>query len=218
MYFGLDGKGVSNLVLTQFKEKRYLMEKDTNDEFIELAKGRKCWILGVLACTCNGPNIGRQAISDRASQYMLAKFLDLVAHDEFECVSRGESSALRFLGEEEQRLRGDCLHFYANADGIDGEGCFIVDTETAGEGLTELDGAKGGGEGEEVGGVCEVAEGLGVAWKGRRALEGEDGGGGVCGEMGRGGEEGVPGGRDFGTLADNKQAVFVRRRDIQKDG
>jgi hypothetical protein len=192
--------------------------RDTNDEFIKFAKGGKIWIVGVLSCACNVPDIRGKTISDGTRQYMLTEFLDLVVDDNFERVSGGESSALRFLGEEKQSFRSDGLHFYANADGIDGEGRFIVDAETAGKGLAELDGAKGRGEGEEVGGVCEVAEGLWVAWEGRGALEREDGGRGVCGEMGRGGEEGVPGGGGLGALAGDEQVGLRRGRDIRKDG
>lgn len=149
---------------------------------------------------------------------MLAEFLDLAAHDDFKCVSGWESSALRFWGEEKQGFRRDCLHFYANADGIDGEGRLIVDAETTGEGLAELDRAKGRGECEEVRGMGEVAEGLWVPRERRGALEREDGGRGMGREMGRGGEEGLPGGGDLGALAGDEQGALRRGRDIRKDG
>lgn len=77
---------------------------------------------------------------------------------------------------------------------------FIVDGEAARKRFAELDSTECGGEGEEFGDVCEVAQGLGGSGERGRALEREDRCGGVSREGGRTGVEGFPSSRESGPL------------------
>ena len=151
---------------------------------------------------------------------MLSELLDLVLHYGLEGVARGENVCRAAeLDKEDLARRG--LHLDAQKHAADGARGFIVHCECARERLAELDGAEGGGKGEELGHARKVAQSLRVARERSLALEREDGGGGVCREGRRAGVEGLPGARQRGPLLMRfdrhpLDKSFMRQQDQQR--
>ncbi len=122
---------------------------------------------------------------------MLTELLDLVADDPLERLAYGEP----LLGPSElgeRRLGRRSLHFDPDCHAIDVNIRIVVDGETTGKRFAQLDCAEGGGKGEQLGDVCEVAQGLGMSRQWGLALEGGDGCRGMGGQRGRARVERLP--------------------------
>ena len=93
---------------------------------------------------------------------MLPELLDLVANDTLQRLA--DTEPLLGCAELGEERFGRCgLHLDPHCHALDVDVGIVVDRQTAGESLPELDRAEGGGKGEEFGDVSEVAEGLGVS-------------------------------------------------------